>query len=166
MKQKINIITLGCSKNLVDSEVLMRQLDDKYIIHHDSNDKADVLVINTCGFIGDAKEESIDMILQAVEAKKNGELKKVFVTGCLSERYKKDLQDEIEAVDGFFGVNELPEVLTALDVDLKKELLGERQITTPKHFAYLKVSEGCDRSNAKYFKKRCCCIGHFRNGNT
>ena len=146
MKQKINIITLGCSKNLVDSEVLMRQLDDKYIIQHDSNDKADVLVINTCGFIGDAKEESIDMILQAVEAKKNGELKKVFVTGCLSERYKKELQDEIEAVDGFFGVNELPEVLTALDVDLKKELLGERQLTTPKHFAYLKISEGCDRN--------------------
>ena len=124
----------------------MRQLDNKYIIQHDSNDKTDVLVINTCGFIGDAKEESIDMILQAVEAKKNGELKKVFVTGCLSERYKKDLQDEITAVDGFFGVNELPEVLTALDVDLRKDLLGERQITTPNHFAYLKISEGCDRN--------------------
>ena len=146
MKQKINIITLGCSKNLVDSEVLMRQLDGKYSVQHDSNEDADVLVINTCGFIGDAKEESIDMILQAVEAKKKGELKKVFVTGCLSERYKKDLQDEIEAVDGFFGVNELPEVLAALDVDLKKELLGERKISTPSHFAYLKISEGCDRN--------------------
>ena len=144
--QKINIITLGCSKNLVDSEVLMRQLDGKYLVQHDSNEKSDVLVINTCGFIGDAKEESIDMILQAVEAKKNGELKKIFVTGCLSERYKKDLQEEIEAVDGFFGVNELPEVLAALDVDLKKELLGERHISTPKHFAYLKISEGCDRN--------------------
>jgi len=146
MKQKINIITLGCSKNLVDSEVLMRQLDGKYSVQHDSNEDADVLVINTCGFIGDAKEESIDMILQAVEAKKKDELKKVFVTGCLSERYKKDLQDEIEAVDGFFGVNELPEVLAALDVDLKKELLGERKISTPSHFAYLKISEGCDRN--------------------
>jgi ribosomal protein S12 methylthiotransferase len=146
MKQKVNIITLGCSKNLVDSEVLMRQLDGKYIVQHESNDKADVLLINTCGFIGDAKEESIDMILQAVEAKKNGELNKVFVTGCLSERYKKELQDEIEAVDGFFGVNELPEVLAALDVDLKKELLGERKVSTPSHYAYLKISEGCDRN--------------------
>ncbi|MCF6170419.1 MAG: 30S ribosomal protein S12 methylthiotransferase RimO [Bacteroidales bacterium] len=145
-KQKINVITLGCSKNLIDSEILMRQLGDKYIVEHDSNEQADVLVINTCGFIGDAKEESVDAILQAVEAKKNGDLKKVFVTGCLSERYKAELKDEIKTVDGFFGVNELPEVLAALEVDLKKELLGERLITTPSHFAYLKISEGCDRN--------------------
>ncbi|MCF6342551.1 MAG: 30S ribosomal protein S12 methylthiotransferase RimO [Bacteroidales bacterium] len=145
-KQKINVITLGCSKNLIDSEILMRQLGDKYIVEHDSAEQTDVLVINTCGFIGDAKEESIDTILQAVAAKKDGALKKVFVTGCLSERYKADLKDEIKAVDGFFGVNELPEVLAALEVDLKKELLGERLITTPSHFAYLKISEGCDRN--------------------
>ena len=145
-KQKINVITLGCSKNLIDSEILMRQLGDKYTVQHDSNEKTDVLVINTCGFIHDAKEESVDTILQAVEAKKNGEVKKVFVTGCLSERYKAELKNEIDAVDGFFGVNDLPDVLSALHVDLKKELLGERLITTPSHFAYLKISEGCDRN--------------------
>lgn len=137
---------MGCSKNLVDSEVLMRQLGDSYVVQHESNEEADIVVINTCGFIHDAKEESVDTILQAVEAKKRGELKKVFVTGCLSERYKKDLEKEITQVDGFFGVVDLPDVLKALNVDYKKELVGEREITTPGHYAYLKISEGCDRN--------------------
>lgn len=145
-RQKINIITLGCSKNLVDSEVLMGQLDDHYRIVHDSDEKSDVVIINTCGFIHDAREESVHTILQAVESKKAGDLKKVYVTGCLSQRYKKDLQAEIDHVDGFFGVNELPEILKALHVDYKKELVGERKLTTPGHYAYLKISEGCDRT--------------------
>jgi len=144
--KKINVVTLGCSKNLVDSEVLMRQLEGKYQIINDSNDDAHIVVINTCGFIGDAKEESIDTILSAVEAKKAGKLEKVFVTGCLSERYKTELKSEIENVDGFYGVNELHQILKDLEVDYKKELVGERHLTTPSHFAYLKVSEGCDRS--------------------
>ncbi|RLD85360.1 MAG: 30S ribosomal protein S12 methylthiotransferase RimO, partial [Bacteroidetes bacterium] len=146
--KKINVITLGCSKNLVDSEVLMRQLDNRYEILSDSDKDAEIVVINTCGFIGDAKEESIDMILSAVEAKKAGKIEKVLVTGCLSERYKKELSGEIDHVDGFYGVNDLPKILKDLDVDYKKELIGERHLTTPSHFAYLKVSEGCDRSCA------------------
>ena len=144
--KKINVVTLGCSKNLVDSEVLMRQLEGNYQIINDSNDDAHIVVINTCGFIADAKEESIDTILSAVEAKKAGKLEKVFVTGCLSERYKTELKSEIENVDGFYGVNELLQILKDLKVDYKKELIGERHLTTPSHFAYLKVSEGCDRS--------------------
>lgn len=144
--KKINVITLGCSKNLIDSEVMMRQLQSDYTIVHDSDETSDIIIINTCGFINDAKEESIDTILRSVEAKKAGEIQKVFVTGCLSERYKKDLQSEILNVDGFYGVNELPEVLNALEVDYKNELVGERLLTTPKHYAYLKISEGCDRS--------------------
>ncbi len=142
----INVITLGCSKNLVDSEVLMRQLDNRYQILNDSNEDSDIVVINTCGFIGDAKEESIDTILSAVEAKKDGRTQKVLVTGCLSERYKKELKNEIDNVDGFYGVNDLPQILNDLEVDYKKELIGERHLTTPSHYAYLKVSEGCDRS--------------------
>jgi len=144
--KKINVITLGCSKNLIDSEVMMRQLQSDYTIVHDSDEVSDIVIINTCGFINDAKEESIDTILRSVEAKKTGDIQKVFVTGCLSERYKSDLQSEIQNVDGFYGVNELPEVLNALEVDYKNELLGERLLTTPKHYAYLKISEGCDRS--------------------
>ena len=144
--KKINVITLGCSKNLIDSEVMMRQLQSDYTIVHDSDEASDIVIINTCGFINDAKEESIDTILRSVEAKKTGDIQKVFVTGCLSERYKSDLQSEIQNVDGFYGVNELPEVLNALEVDYKNELLGERLLTTPKHYAYLKISEGCDRS--------------------
>ncbi len=145
-KQKVNIITLGCSKNLVDSEVLMGQLGDKYEVAHDSNDASDVVVINTCGFINDAKEESVDTILRAVEQKKIGDIKKVIVCGCLSERYKANLKEEIAEVDGFYGVNELPQILKDLEVDYKKELIGERSLTTPKHFAYLKISEGCNRT--------------------
>lgn len=146
MAKKINVVTLGCSKNLVDSEVLMRQLDNKYSVVNDSDEDADVIIINTCGFIGDAKEESIDTILNAVEAKRDGRVEKVFVTGCLSQRYKKELKNEIDDVDGFYGVNDLPVILKDLDVDYKKELIGERHLTTPKHYAYLKISEGCDRS--------------------
>jgi ribosomal protein S12 methylthiotransferase len=145
-KQKVNIITLGCSKNLVDSEVLMGQLKDHYQVVHDSDEKSDVVVINTCGFINDAKEESVDTILRAVESKKAGDVSKVIVCGCLSQRYKKDLQEEITEVDGFYGVDELPNVLDALKVDYKKDLIGERTLTTPKHYAYLKISEGCDRT--------------------
>lgn len=140
------MVTLGCSKNLVDSEVLMRQLEENYLIINDSNEASDIMVINTCGFIGDAKEESIDMILSAVEAKKNGLLKKIIVTGCLSQRYAAELKDEIIEVDGFYGVNDLPEILQSFAVDYKHELLGERHVTTPSHYAYLKISEGCDRS--------------------
>jgi len=146
MKKKINIITLGCSKNLVDSEVLMNQVSNDYTVVHDSNEKSDVIVINTCGFIHDAKEESIDTILNAIQLKTNGDTKKVIVTGCLSERYKEELTKELDGVDGVFGVNELPEILNSLEVDYKKELVGERLLTTPKHYAYLKISEGCDRN--------------------
>ncbi len=145
MKPKINIITLGCSKNLVDSEVLMGQLNHKYDVVHDSNEDADVIVINTCGFIHDAKEESVDTILRAVNMKNEGITKKVVVTGCLSERYKEDLTNEISGVDGFYGVNDLPQILKELDTDFKKELIGERLLTTPSHYAYVKISEGCNR---------------------
>jgi len=147
-KNKINIITLGCSKNLVDSEVLMGQLQaGKLEVVHDSNDTdARTVVINTCGFIHDAKEESINTILQFIQAKEAGEIDNVFVMGCLSERYKKDLEDEIGEVDQYFGVNDIKEILTKLGVDYRKDLLGERLLTTPKHYAYLKISEGCDRT--------------------
>lgn len=145
-KQTINIVTMGCSKNLVDSEVMMRHLSDKYKVNHDSNEPSDMMVINTCGFINDAKEESVDTILRAVEAKNAGDLSKVYVTGCLSERYRDDLKEQITDVDGFFGTNELTEVLKTLEVDYKTDLLGERIITTPKHYAYVKISEGCNRT--------------------
>lgn len=145
-KQKINVITMGCSKNLVDSEQLMRQLNDKYIVLHDSEkDDADIVVINTCGFIADAKEESIDSILTYSEAKKKGKLKKVYVMGCLSQRYKDELKKEMPVVDAFFGVNDITDLMKTLEVDFKKELLGERMLTTPKHYAYLKIAEGCNR---------------------
>lgn len=145
-KKKINIVTLGCSKNLVDSERLYKQLEaNGYSVVHDSNDtSAKVVVINTCGFIGDAKEESIDTILSFAHAKEKGKIHHLFVMGCLSERYKKDLQMEIPEVDEFFGVNNLEDIIKAIGGDLKDELLGERTITTPKHYAYLKISEGCN----------------------
>ena len=126
----------------------MRQLDNRYVVTDEFDNETDIVVVNTCGFIGDAKEESIDTILTAVEAKKAGRIEKVLVTGCLSERYKKELRDEIEHVDGFYGVNDLPQILRDLEVDYKKELLGERHLTTPSHYAFLKISEGCDRSCA------------------
>ncbi len=145
-KKTVNIITLGCSKNIVDSEVLMRQLGNDYSISHNSNEDADIQIVNTCGFIGDAKEESIDTILQLTDAKNEGLTSKVYVTGCLSQRYKDSLIKEIPDVDGFFGVNDLADILKTLDVDYKLDLVGERNLTTPKHYAYLKISEGCDRS--------------------
>lgn len=143
-KKKINIVTLGCSKNVYDSEVLMGQLQasGKTVVHEG---RGDVVVINTCGFIDNAKEESINTILDFVEAKNRGEVEKVFVTGCLSERYKPDLLKEIPDVDQYFGTRDLPILLKHLGADYRHELVGERLTTTPKHYAYLKISEGCDR---------------------
>lgn len=146
-KNKINIVTLGCSKNLYDSEVLMGQLkaNNKEVVHEDAKEEGNIVVINTCGFIGDAKEESINTILHFVDKKEQGKVDKVFVTGCLSERYKTDLEKEIPNVDQYFGTHDLPLLLKALKADYKHELVGERLLTTPRHFAYLKIAEGCDR---------------------
>ena len=146
-KNKINVVTLGCSKNVYDSEVLMGQLkaNNKEVVHEDENDDGNIVVINTCGFIGKAKEESINTILHYVDKKETGTVDKVFVTGCLSERYKPDLEKEISDVDQYFGTHDLPNLLKALEADYKHELLGERLTTTPKHYAYLKIAEGCDR---------------------
>lgn len=143
-KKKINVVTLGCSKNVYDSEVLMGQLEanGKKVVHEE---KGDVVVINTCGFIDNAKEESINTILEYVDLKNQGIVEKVFVTGCLSERYKPDLEREIPDVDQYFGTRDLPILLKHLGADYKHELVGERLTTTPKHYAYLKISEGCDR---------------------
>ena len=146
-KNKINVVTLGCSKNIYDSEVLMGQLkaNGKDVVHEDENDEGNIVVINTCGFIGKAKEESVDTILHYVEKKELGDIDKVFVTGCLSERYKPDLEKEISDVDQYFGTHDLPNLLKVLGADYKHELIGERLTTTPKHYAYLKIAEGCDR---------------------
>jgi ribosomal protein S12 methylthiotransferase len=146
-KNKINVVTLGCSKNVYDSEVLMGQLkaNNKEVVHEDENDDGNIVVINTCGFIGKAKEESVNTILHYVDKKEAGTVDKVFVTGCLSERYKPDLEKEIADVDQYFGTHDLPNLLKALEADYKHELLGERLTTTPKHYAYLKIAEGCDR---------------------
>ncbi|UCE68142.1 MAG: 30S ribosomal protein S12 methylthiotransferase RimO [Flavobacteriaceae bacterium] len=143
-KNSINVITLGCSKNLYDSEVLMGQLraSDKEVEHEGSGN---IVVINTCGFIANAKEESINTILEQVREKEAGRIDKVFVTGCLSERYKPDLEREIPNVDAYFGTHDLPRLLKALGADYKHELLGERLTTTPANYAYLKIAEGCDR---------------------
>jgi len=146
-KNKINVVTLGCSKNVYDSEVLMGQLkaNGKEVTHEAANDEGNIIVINTCGFIDNAKEESVNMILEYAEKKEQGLVDKVFVTGCLSERYKPDLEKEIPNVDQFFGTTELPLLLKALGADYKHELIGERLTTTPKNYAYLKIAEGCDR---------------------
>ena len=146
-KSSINIVTLGCSKNLVDSEVLFTQLKGNglEVTHEAKKDNANIIVINTCGFIDNAKQESIDTILRYADAKEAGKIDKLYVTGCLSHRYKDDLEKEIPAVDSFFGTNELPRLLKALKADYKKELVGERLLTTPAHYAYLKIAEGCDR---------------------
>lgn len=146
-KDKVNVITLGCSKNLVDSEELITQLEaNDYEVKHDSNDDANIVVVNTCGFIDLAKEESVNTILEYAEVKKEGGIDKLYVTGCLSQRYKDNLEEEIPEVDAFFGTMELPALLSKLDADYKHELLGERAITTPMHYAYLKISEGCNRT--------------------
>ena len=143
-QNKINVITLGCSKNIYDSEVLMGQLkaSGKEVVHEQ---EGNIVVINTCGFIDNAKEESVNTILENIKRKEAGDVDKVFVTGCLSERYKPDLEAEIPAVDQYFGTSELPQLLKALEADYKHELLGERLTTTPRNYAYFKISEGCDR---------------------
>ena len=143
-RNRINVITLGCSKNIYDSEILMGQLKaaGKDVVHQRDGQ---IVVVNTCGFIDNAKEESVDTILDAVRSKKNGQVDKVFVTGCLSERYKDDLKKEIPDVDDYFGTRDLPLLLKALGADYRRELIGERLTTTPQHYAYLKISEGCDR---------------------
>ena len=146
-KNKVNVVTLGCSKNIFDSEVLMGQLKgNNFEVEHESkSDDAAIVIINTCGFIDNAKQESIDTILQFVDAKENGLVEKVYVTGCLSERYRPELEKEIPDVDAWFGTRDLPRLLKTLKADYKHELVGERILTTPNHFAYLKISEGCDR---------------------
>ncbi|MBL7696615.1 MAG: 30S ribosomal protein S12 methylthiotransferase RimO [Chitinophagaceae bacterium] len=149
-RDKVNIITLGCSKNLVDSEVLSGQLaaNDIDVVHENRKLDHNIVVVNTCGFIDKAKEESINTILSQVNLKKSGKLDKVFVTGCLSERYKNNLEQEIPEVDAYFGTMELQSLLRQLNADYRSELLGERLLATPKHYAYLKISEGCNRTCA------------------
>lgn len=146
-KNKVNVVTLGCSKNIFDSEVMMAQLRaNKFDVEHESkNDDAEIVIINTCGFIDAAKQESIDTILRYAEAKADGAVDKVYVTGCLSERYKDELEVEIPEVDAFFGTRDLPRLLKTLKADYKHELVGERLLTTPNHYAYFKIAEGCDR---------------------
>ncbi len=146
-KTKVNIVTLGCSKNLVDSEVLLTQLRGNNIdaVHESKKDDASIVVINTCGFIDNAKQESIDTILRYVDAKEEGIVEKVYVTGCLSQRYKDDLEKEIPKVDAWFGTRDLSRLLKQLNANYKHELVGERILTNPHHYAYLKISEGCDR---------------------
>lgn len=146
-KQKVNVITLGCSKNTVDSEVMMGQLSHGGIdvVHESQKDDFDVVIINTCGFIDKAKEESVNTILQFAEAKNKGWIEKLYVTGCLSQRYKDNLEEEIKEVDGYFGTMDLPLLLNRFEVDYKKELIGERVLSMDTHYAYLKISEGCNR---------------------
>ena len=145
--EKINIVTLGCAKNLVDSEVLMTQLkgNKKDVFHQRDDINPDIVIINTCGFIDKAKQESIDTILKHAKEKEDGIIKKLYVTGCLSERYKDDLKTDIPEVDGFYGTRDLPELLKNFEAKYRNELLGDRIITTDSHYAYLKISEGCDR---------------------
>ena len=147
-RDKVNIITLGCSKNMVDSEVLSGQLiaNDIDTVHESSKKDHNIVIINTCGFIEKAKEESINTILDQVDLKKRGKLDKVFVTGCLSERYKSNLEEEIPEVDAYFGTMELPRILKQFEADYKGELVGERLLSTPNHYAYMKISEGCNRT--------------------
>ena len=143
----IRIVTMGCSKNLVDSEVLMKQIDSNGIpvMHDDQPGNADTIIINTCGFIHDAKQESVDMILHYAQMKSSGKIKRLFITGCLSERYEIELKKELPSLDGVYGVAQLPQIIEELGLEYKKNLLGERYLTTPDHFAYLKISEGCSR---------------------
>lgn len=145
-KNKVNVVTLGCSKNTFDSEIMMAQLKaNRFEVQHEGHDESEIVIINTCGFIDNAKQESIDTILQYVDAKSQGLVDKVYVTGCLSERYRADLENEIPEVDAYFGTRELPRLLKTLKADYKHELVGERLLTTPNHYAYFKIAEGCDR---------------------
>ena len=144
--KKINVVTLGCSKNIYDSEVLMGQLKANDLdVSHESERQSDIVIINTCGFIANAKQESIDTILHYARQKKAGDIEQVIVTGCLSERYKDDLVEEIPDVDAYFGTHDLPRLLHFVGADYKHELIGERTLTTPTHFSFFKISEGCDR---------------------
>ncbi len=147
-KDRVNIITLGCSKNMVDSEVLSGQLlaNDIDVVHESRKKDHNIVIVNTCGFIDKAKQESVNTILDQVDLKKRGKLDKVYVTGCLSERYKNNLEEEIPEVDAFFGTMELPQILKRFEADYKAELVGERLLSTPSHYAYLKISEGCNRT--------------------
>jgi len=146
-QDKVSVITLGCSKNLVDSENLITQLKaNDFEVEHDKTTDANVVVVNTCGFIDLAKEESINTIVEYANAKNHGRIEKLYVTGCLSERYRNDLEEEIPEVDAFFGTMDLPALLSRFNVDYKHDLIGERAITTPLHYAYLKISEGCNRT--------------------
>ena len=147
-QNKVNIITLGCSKNMVDSEVMSGQLaaNDFDVVHENAKLDHNIVIVNTCGFIDKAKEESINTILDQVDLKKKGKLDKVYVTGCLSERYKNNLEEEIPEIDAFFGTMELPRLLSTLNADYKAELVGERLLSTPSHYAYMKISEGCNRT--------------------
>lgn len=143
---KVNVVTLGCSKNLVDSEVMMHQLKaSEFDVEHESSGNADIIIVNTCGFIENAKQESIETILNFAQAKSAGQIEKLYVTGCLSHRYKDELEEGIPEVDAWFGTLELPNLLKTVGADYKHELLGERLQTTPKHYAYVKISEGCNR---------------------
>ncbi|AKD02651.1 30S ribosomal protein S12 methylthiotransferase RimO [Pontibacter korlensis] len=146
-KDKVNVVTLGCSKNLVDSEVLMGQLraNEFEVAHESDKDDSNIIIVNTCGFIDNAKQESIDTILRYAEAKESGQIDKLYVTGCLSQRYKDSLEEEIPQVDAYFGTLELPQLLKKLEADYKHELIGERLLTTPSHYAYFKIAEGCNR---------------------
>ncbi|MCR9173499.1 MAG: 30S ribosomal protein S12 methylthiotransferase RimO [bacterium] len=146
-KNKVNVVTLGCSKNIFDSEVMMAQLKaNKFEVEHEAQqDDSEIVIINTCGFIDNAKQESIDTIIRYADAKAEGLVDKVYVTGCLSERYKDDLEKEIPEVDAYFGTRDLPRLLKTLKADYKHELVGERLLTTPSHYAYFKIAEGCDR---------------------
>ena len=147
-QDKVNVVTLGCSKNMVDSEVMMHQLQaNDFDVVHDSNDEdANIVIVNTCGFIDLAKEESVNTILQYADVKSRGEIDKLYVTGCLSQRYKDNLEEEIPEVDAYFGTLELPALLERLEADYKHDLIGERMLMTPPHYAYLKISEGCNRT--------------------
>jgi ribosomal protein S12 methylthiotransferase len=147
-QNKVNIITLGCSKNMVDSEVMSGQLaaNDFDVVHENTKLDHNIVIVNTCGFIDKAKEESINTILDQVDLKKKGKLDKVYVTGCLSERYRNNLEEELPEVDAFFGTMELPRLLSTLNADYKAELVGERLLSTPSHYAYMKISEGCNRT--------------------
>src|SRR6201995_4125435 len=149
-RDKVNIITLGCSKNIVDREVLSGQLkaNDIDVVHESTKKDHNIVVVNTCGFIDKAKEESVNTILDQVALKKKGRLDKVYVTGCLSQRYRDDLEKEIPEVDAWYGTMEMPLLLRRLNADYKEELLGERLLATPQHYAYLKISEGCNRTCA------------------
>ncbi len=146
-RDKVNVVTLGCSKNLVDSEVLMGQLraNEIEVAHESESDDSNIIIVNTCGFIDNAKQESIDTILRYADAKEAGQIDKLYVTGCLSQRYKDSLEAEIPQVDAYFGTLELPRLLKTLEADYKHELIGERLLTTPAHFAYFKIAEGCNR---------------------